>query len=79
MDLGGLASEGNTHSLLEQSCASKPMHRRLKAAIEAATYAHLRLKATAVIIGGVDFASTLERAVERSAPRLIETEPSGSS
>jgi hypothetical protein len=53
----------------------QPMHRRLKAAIEAAPYAHAQLKATAVIVGGADFAAQLERAIERSSPKLIEAAP----
>jgi hypothetical protein len=48
------------------------MHRRLKAAIEAAPFCHPTLKATAVILGS-DFATKLENAVKRSeAVRLIE-------
>jgi hypothetical protein len=52
----------------------QPMHRRLKAAIEAAPYVHPQLKATAVVISGNDFATRLERAIERSGvgPKLIE-------
>jgi hypothetical protein len=56
--------------------ARQPMHRRMKAAIEAAPYCHPSLKATAVIMGG-DFAQRLERAIERSSPaKLIEAKPS---
>jgi hypothetical protein len=51
------------------------MHRRLKAAIEAAPYQHPQLRATAVVIGGGDFAQRLERAIERSDPKLIEARP----
>lgn len=49
----------------------QPMSRRLKAAIEAAPYAHPKLAVTA-FIDGADFAHRLERAVERSQPKLIE-------
>src|SRR6516225_826428 len=57
--------------------SKQPMHRRLKAAIEAAPYCHPQLKATAVILGS-DFAQRLELAVKRSEPALIEAraEPS---
>jgi hypothetical protein len=41
----------------------QPMHRRLKAAIEAAPICHPQLKATAVILGS-DFATRLEAAQE---------------
>jgi len=52
----------------------QPMHRRLKAAIEAAPFCHPSLKATAVILGG-DFASKLEKAIKRSDQcRLIEAQ-----
>jgi hypothetical protein len=51
------------------------MHRRLKAAMEAAPYIHAQLCATAVVIGGGDFAARLERAIERSNPKLIEAKP----
>jgi len=53
----------------------QPMHRRLKAAIEAAPYCHPSLKATAVIVGGEEFAAKLERAIERSRPMMIEAKP----
>ena len=49
----------------------QPMHRRLKAACEAAPYCHPQLKATAVILGS-DFATRLDAAVKRSEPALIE-------
>lgn len=53
-----------------------PLHTRLKAAIEAAQYRHPKLAATAVTnMDGQDFASLLERAIERTAkaePKLIE-------
>jgi len=56
--------------------ARQPMHRRMKAAIEAAPYCHATLKAMAVVYGG-DFATRLERAIERSSPaKLIEAKPS---
>jgi len=57
--------------------AKQPMHRRLKAACEAAPYCHPQLKATAVILGS-DFAQRLELAVKRTEPALIEAraEPS---
>jgi hypothetical protein len=57
--------------------ARQPMHRRLKAAIEAAPYCHPQLKATAVILGS-NFAARLELAVKRTEPALIEAraEPS---
>lgn len=47
--------------------ARQPMHRRMKAAIEAAPYCHPALKATAMIVSGEDFATRLEQAIERSA------------
>jgi hypothetical protein len=54
----------------------QPMHRRLKAAIEAAPFCHPQLKATAVILGS-DFATKLENAMKRSdAAKLIEVQPS---
>ena len=55
----------------------QPMHRRLKAACEAAPYCHPTLKATAVILGS-DFATRLDAAVKRTEPALIEAraEPS---
>jgi hypothetical protein len=49
----------------------QPMHRRLKAAIEAAPYCHPTLKATAVILGS-DFASRLDLAIKRTESALIE-------
>jgi hypothetical protein len=51
------------------------MHRRLKAAIEAAPYVHPQLRATAVLVSGGDFASRLERAIERSSGKLIDAKP----
>jgi hypothetical protein len=57
--------------------ARQPMHRRLRAAIEAAPYVHSKLSAVAVgHMSGEDFASRLERAIERSRvrPKLIEAE-----
>jgi hypothetical protein len=50
----------------------QPMHRRLKAATEAAPYIHPKLSASAVLIGD-DFASKLERAVKRSE-KVLELE-----
>jgi hypothetical protein len=55
--------------------ARQPMHRRLKAAIEAAPYVHPQLKAQAIVMAGGDFAARLERAIERSNPKLIEAKP----
>ena len=54
-----------------------PLHTRLKAAIEAAQYRHPKLGAIATTsMNGNDFASLLERAIERSSrgqePKLIE-------
>jgi hypothetical protein len=48
------------------------MHRRLKAAVEAAPYVHPHLKVQAIVTAGGDFAARLERAIERSQPKLIE-------
>ena len=53
----------------------QPMSRRLRAAIEALPHEHPRLGAIATAsMNGQDFASMLERAIERSgkAPKLIE-------
>jgi len=49
-----------------------PLHTRLKAAVEACPYVHPSLKATAIVPMGSDFAARLEKAVERSHPKLIE-------
>jgi hypothetical protein len=57
--------------------ARQPMQRRLRAAIEAAPYVHSKLSAVAVgHMTGNDFASALDRAIERSRaqPKLIEAE-----
>ena len=43
-----------------------PLPVRLRAAIEAAPYVHLKLSATAFIAAGGDFAERLEKALERS-------------
>jgi hypothetical protein len=52
--------------------AKQPMHRRLKAAIEAAPYCHPTLKAHAVIMGS-DFATRLELTIKRTEQaKLIE-------
>jgi hypothetical protein len=53
--------------------ARQPMHRRLKAAIEAAPYCHPTLKAHAVLMGS-DFATRLELATKRTEPALIEAQ-----
>jgi hypothetical protein len=53
----------------------QPMSRRLRAAIEALPHEHPRLGAIATAsMNGQDFASLLERAIERSgkAPLMIE-------
>jgi hypothetical protein len=53
----------------------QPMSRRLRAAIEALPHEHPRLGAVAIgSMSGQDFASMLERAIERSGkgPKLIE-------
>jgi hypothetical protein len=44
----------------------QPMPRRMRAAIEAAPFFHPKLAVNANISGGEDFASRLERAIERS-------------
>jgi hypothetical protein len=49
----------------------QPMHRRMRAAIEAAPYCHAKLSATA-ILDPLGFADKLERAILRSGVRLIE-------
>lgn len=56
----------------------QPISRRLRAAIEAAPYLHPKLSATAVLRAD-DFATRLERAIERSGkvPLLIEANPAG--
>jgi hypothetical protein len=60
----------------------QPMHRRLRAAIEAAPYVHPKLSVTATV-GGKDFAAELERAIERSGKAVMiehlhaDAEPSG--
>lgn len=47
--------------------AKQPMSRRMRAAIEALQHEHPRLSATATtIMTGQDFASALERAIQRS-------------
>ena len=53
----------------------QPMSRRMRAAIEAMPHEHPRLGAVAIgSMNGQDFASMLERAIERSgkAPLMIE-------
>jgi hypothetical protein len=51
----------------------QPMARRMKAAEAAAQYRHPKLGAVATTtMNGRDFASLLERAIERSGVRLIE-------
>lgn len=54
-----------------------PLAVRMRAAIEAAPYVHATYKATALIVGGEDFAAQLERAVERSRgePKIIGHKP----
>jgi len=47
-----------------------PLPVRMRAAIEAAPYVHATYKATALIVGGEDFAARLERAVARSRGEL---------
>jgi hypothetical protein len=59
----------------------QPMSRRMRAAIEALQHEHPRLQATATTnISGRDFASVLERAIQRSLAgkpiKLIEPERS---
>jgi hypothetical protein len=52
--------------------SKQPMHRRIKAAVEAAPYCHPTLKATAVIMGS-DFATRLELTIKRTEEaKLIE-------
>jgi hypothetical protein len=50
------------------------MMRSERTARPVADHFHSQLKATAVIIGSEDFAARLERAVERSKPKLIEAQ-----
>jgi hypothetical protein len=57
----------------------QPMSRRMRAAIEALQHEHPRLQATATAnMSGQDFASVLERAIQRSLAgkpiKLIETQ-----
>jgi hypothetical protein len=59
--------------------ARQPMSRRMRAAIEALQHEHPRLQATATTnISGRDFASVLERAIQRSLAekpiKLIEAQ-----
>jgi hypothetical protein len=49
---------------------AQPMHRRLRAAIEAAPYLHPKLSVTANV-DGKDFALQLERAIERSGKSAV--------
>jgi hypothetical protein len=56
--------------------SAQPMHRRMKAASEAAQYEHPKLSVTAQI--GPDFAGAMERAFRRSSavlqpPKMIES------
>ena len=44
----------------------QPMNRRMRAAEAAAPYVHATYKATALIVGGDDFATRLERAIART-------------
>src|ERR1700751_1677807 len=55
----------------------QPMSRRLRAAIEALPHEHPRLGAVAIgSMNGQDFASMLEKAIERSGRgKLIEARP----
>jgi len=58
----------------------QPMSRRMRAAIEALQHEHPRLQATATTnMSGQDFASVLERAIQRSLAgkpvKLIEAQP----
>jgi hypothetical protein len=46
--------------------SGQPMHRRMKAAIEAAPFVHPKL-AVALTVDGNDFAARLEKALERSS------------
>jgi hypothetical protein len=67
-----------------QSIYNDPMQSTavsMRAAAIAIEYERPALKAQAIILGGSDFASRLERAVERSrqAPRIVEAEPIGRS
>ncbi len=56
-------------------CAAQPMARRLKAAVEAAAYAHPKLSATAIV--GQDLATLLDSRLARIAeqPKLINAAP----
>jgi hypothetical protein len=51
----------------------QPMHRRMKAAAEAAPYVHPKLAVTA-ILEGEDFEARLKRAIEQSG-KVIEARP----
>src|SRR5215813_4264414 len=55
----------------------QPMHRRMKAACEAAPYIQPKLSATAFVPMGGGFAKQLEQAIKRSreGPKLIEHSP----
>jgi hypothetical protein len=59
--------------------ARQPMHRRLRAAVEAAPYVHPKLSAVAVgHMSGEDFSTQLDRAIARSKavqPPTIDATP----
>jgi hypothetical protein len=56
-----------------------PLPVRMRAAIEAAPYVHATYKATALVVGGEDFATRLERAIARSRgePKVIDHKLAG--
>jgi biotin carboxylase len=78
-ELVELASHETSLDFLRKAYRSvkQPMSRRMRAAIEALPHEHPRLGAVAIgSMNGQDFASMLERAIERSAKaKLIELQP----